>query len=70
MWVPKLGIHGYTLVGKNMIYKPVVFGVLVFASGPKTVLVKLTCLRTCNYVTNFSNHLHGVGWGGLLKSFL
>ena len=21
--------------------------------------------RTSNYVTNFSNHLHGVGWGGV-----
>ena len=27
-------------------------------------------LTTSNYVTNFSNHLHGVGWGGLLTSFL
>ena len=53
-----------------MIYKPLVFGVLVFASGLKTVLVKLTCLRTRNYVTNLHNHLHGVGWGGLLTSFL
>ena len=27
-------------------------------------------LTTSNYVINFSNHLHGVGWGGLLMSFL
>ena len=56
----------------------------VYAGGPKTVFIKLKFLRTCKYVTiffmnimnhfqlrfNFSNHLHGVGWGGLLTSFL
>ena len=61
---PKIGYSWLYLSG-NKYDKPLVFGVLVFASGPKTVLVKLTCLRTCNYVTNFSNHLHGVGWGGV-----
>ena len=48
----------------------------IYASGLKTVLVKLTSLRTCKYtlltsyfswttsneVTDFSSHLHGVGW--------
>ena len=55
----------------------------IYASGPKTVLVKLTFWRTCKYVTCFlffyeplpitvltSLTTNGVGWGGLLTSFL